>query len=481
MRFSVVMTSLGLCGVLLLSGCSNTGGRTAAPKLNATQVADRVLPATVQIFVEMEASVELPEPALNTGLLQSAAESVRESGSGDMPGRLADLMAANPSNFLVPTGQMLGDKAKPTFTGTGVILTSDGYIATNAHVVKPDEDEIKKELAQSVVKWLETQVSGLEKAVQEQFPNANLSEETQGKLADLLVQYVKTFVRMDITSTKIYAVSGYTTEGTTPSPVVDHCEIEAVGAPIPGKDIAILKAHGNDFPTATIAPSLSGTGVRTGAEIYIVGFPGAITEEESISASSRLDPSETSGHVSGIKDMNGGFQVIQTDAAINHGNSGGPAVDDRGEVIGLATFSLRDTGGINFVVSVDLLQEFLRDLHVKPDQSKFTQKYLQALDAIDHGQRDHALTLFRQLQSERPGTRSVETFIQQLGGSKDNRQLAADTRRADTTRHSEVEVASKSQTPERTSGGSSKMIFIFGALAATLVVVMLVIVAMNRA
>src|SRR5262249_43953995 len=155
---------------------------------------------------------------------------------------------------------------------------------------------------------------------------------------------------------------------------------------------------------------------RTGAEIYVVGFPGAITLASDLTLPSRLEPSQTVGHVSAIKDMEGGWQVIQTETAINPGNSGGPALDGQGRDIGLATFKLRDQEGINFIVSVDLLQEFIRDLNVKPVSSKFTQKYLQALDALEHNRRERALTLFRELSAERQGVRPVENFIQQLEG-----------------------------------------------------------------
>ncbi len=54
--------------------------------------------------------------------------------------------------------------------------------------------------------------------------------------------------------------------------------------------------------------------------------------------------------------------LIQTDAAINHGNSGGPMVDAMGQVIGINTLTALETQGQGFAIGVDLVKERLETM-----------------------------------------------------------------------------------------------------------------------
>jgi Trypsin-like peptidase domain len=69
-----------------------------------------------------------------------------------------------------------------------------------------------------------------------------------------------------------------------------------------------------------------------------VGFPGAV------------GLTATQGIFSGLK-RDGGTDYVQTDAAVNPGNSGGPLVNGAGELVGIAVFKIRDAQGLNFAVA----------------------------------------------------------------------------------------------------------------------------------
>ncbi len=113
----------------------------------------------------------------------------------------------------------------------------------------------------------------------------------------------------------------------------------------PEWDVAIVKIEGKDFPTLTIADTKT---VLPGQMVMAIGSPFG------------LENSVTFGHVSAIKrenavpDYSGNGQgqrfypdLIQTDAAINVGNSGGPLVNIDGQVIGMNSSIYSKTGGSN--------------------------------------------------------------------------------------------------------------------------------------
>ena len=142
-----------------------------------------------------------------------------------------------------------------------------------------------------------------------------------------------------------------------------------------GKDVAILKIEGRDLPVVRLARR--STDLNLGQTLFVIGFPGVVAEHELLSKATRFEPSVTVGRVSGFKQDVGGQRVIQTDAAIIQGNSGGPVFDYRGNVIGAATFtSLQGdqvVQGFNFAIPVETIHEATKKANVTPQgESTFT-------------------------------------------------------------------------------------------------------------
>jgi len=117
-------------------------------------------------------------------------------------------------------------------------------------------------------------------------------------------------------------------------------------------DMALLKIDAVDTPCLKIEPEQNMAGV--GDEVLAIGSP----------LRGDLEYSVSKGIVSSYR-MIGGYPLVQTDAAINHGSSGGPLVHLKsGSVIGIIT--MRYFGqGIGFAITGDAIVHFLKESGAK--------------------------------------------------------------------------------------------------------------------
>ena len=123
----------------------------------------------------------------------------------------------------------------------------------------------------------------------------------------------------------------------------------------PSTDLALIQVIGgaSGQRTATIGNS---DDMRIGDDIYVIGAPKGLEYS--------LSRGVISGKMTEEADGFGGLssEFIQIDAAINPGNSGGPIFNMQGEVVGIASFILTESGGfegIGFAATSKMAQEEL--------------------------------------------------------------------------------------------------------------------------
>jgi S1-C subfamily serine protease len=123
----------------------------------------------------------------------------------------------------------------------------------------------------------------------------------------------------------------------------------------PAADLAVLQLERKPA-SAQVAAVGDSDRVEVGDEIFIVGAPLGITY------------SLTVGHISARRqtdDLFGGFlptEQFQTDAVINEGNSGGPMFNMEGEVIGVVSYMISESGGfegLGFVITSNMATRLL--------------------------------------------------------------------------------------------------------------------------
>lgn len=166
----------------------------------------------------------------------------------------------------------------------------------------------------------------------------------------------------------------------------------------PTIDIAVLKIDGEDLPSASLGSSEE---LEVGDWVLAIGSPFGRVLENSVSAgivSAR-------GRRTGILSARAGIEdFIQTDAVINKGNSGGPLVNLKGEIVGINSNIISATGmyaGLGFAVPSRL---------IKPSVEQLIEK-----GRVARGWMGITITSIKDLQEE--GLENVADFLQERGGA----------------------------------------------------------------
>ena len=128
----------------------------------------------------------------------------------------------------------------------------------------------------------------------------------------------------------------------------------------PQTDVAVIKIDADHLPTVTLADSEK---LRVGDVVFAIGNPldiGQTVTMGIVSATGRKNLGLlNNGEINGYEDF------IQTDAAINMGNSGGALIDAKGRLVGINSAIIstsRGNIGIGFAIPINLASQIMRSL-----------------------------------------------------------------------------------------------------------------------
>lgn len=324
-------------------------------------------------------------------------------------------------------------------TGTGFFVNPNGYIATNGHVVNIGPQtallaavttgQFNDLLVDYTAAYL--QQSGLV------VPRDQIVEKVKESLntKESLYQLAGAIDRLR--TTNLLSIQGddykyFIQAGSTPIQITksgvntgkdilsarligfDYAEPTSEG--FSSSDVALLKVEGNNFPALPLG---SLEDVTTGEELQIIGFPGIAGGNNSVllDSSANAEPTITRGVVSALKKAKGNQKnLIQTDASINHGNSGGPALDSNGKVIGIATYGLMPEeggGNYNFLRDIGDLKDLMNKYNVDQNSGPTYQSWKNGLNNYWLSYFKYAKTDFTKTKELYPIHPSVDKYLKE--------------------------------------------------------------------
>jgi len=270
-------------------------------------------------------------------------------------------------------------------TGTGWFVDGRGYVITNAHVVDPAHrvpawvtHELKKKAIEQACVDPALRAQGLARG-----QRPDIEESVRRTVSDRALATAQVTPQPQLSILLSNGVSLKAEVIKFSPPVL----LDMNGRPLAdsGRDLALLRVKEGVYP----AIRLSDRDAKIGDPVHMLGFPGVVLSHELLNQSATLEASVTNGAVSGFKQDAIGQDIVQTDAAAAHGNSGGPAVLDDASLVGVLTFvSLSPSGGsivqgFNFLIPAKDVRAFLKGTPVvRPGESQFNDAWQAGLDAL---------------------------------------------------------------------------------------------------
>lgn len=385
-----------------------------APATPATLLAAKTFPGVQLIQTDYTATVSVAEPQLNQKavdalfqrlLKQAQAGVIEASQEAVIEAVVADIVRT-PFRYFESSKRIFTDDGALSSVGTGWVITPDGYIVTAAHVVEAEKSELQTQFAR-------TTLSGMNARFIKSLADSSTPFTTDqlDRLSKAMTTWLAKNVAVSDVTMKVSAQVGV---GAAKTPQEHPATVVAVGAPFPGKDVALLKIEGQmAMPTLALGNDAD---VTTGSTLYVVGYPAASTFLAGMSLDSQLQPTVTQGPLSAVKSTKDGMPVFQTQAPASPGNSGGPVLSERGTVVGVLVAGAVGPDGVavagqEFVVPVSVVREQLATKSVAPAASQTSSLYAQAVDAYYRQEYSGALAQFRRVVELYPGHPYAAQFI----------------------------------------------------------------------
>ncbi|GLV58102.1 hypothetical protein KDH_49360 [Dictyobacter sp. S3.2.2.5] len=296
-------------------------------------------------------------------------------------------------------------------SGTGTFISSHGDILTADHVVSPPKNQelssaLYTRAAQDIANYLNTNQKGSTTLTSDQV----VQQLNSGQL--------KSTPTYQSPSSSVFLSTAYTGQTNAPDfkslPTgvgvnVDKIEKES---PSDQQDTAIIHVPLTDTLSVPLGDS---TNVHPQDKLTIIGFPG--NADVSKAPDSLLTSSLNQIYVSSLKTSDKGAPLIQVGGNVEQGDSGGPALDNNGNIVGIVSFgTINTTGtqnGTSFLQASSSAQNMIKALKLDTKSGKQQTQWSQAFAtyaATNSGHWNQSQQDFANLQKAYPTFKAIQSF-----------------------------------------------------------------------
>ncbi len=343
---------------------------------------------------------------------------------------------SNTSNITFPQS---GSGYPLLLSGSGTFITAHGDILTADHVINPPHD-------QSLDQFLNHQAASDVATYINQNSKPGSSQATSNQVEQALNNgQLASDHKYDPATSEVYLSTSYTGQlsasdfQSLPNNIhaaVDRIEMESS---INEKDVAIVHVSLNDMPSVQLGDS---TNVQQQDELTIIGFPG--NGDVSNKPTDLLTSSINKINVSSIKTTDSGAEVIQVGGNVEHGDSGGPALDNAGAVVGIVSFGLSTAGspgGTSFLQASNSARGLVQSLHLDTTPGAFQKAWDQAFSdyaASTPGHWHKAQQEFAKIAANYPLFKAIAPYLSYAQAQAKNEQVPNSSRTTGTSNSNPV-------------------------------------------
>lgn len=309
-------------------------------------------------------------------------------------GRLTVRFTASAPAATFPQG---GGSYPIELSGSGAFISAHGDILTADHVVNPPHDQalndaLYQTAAQDIADYINTHFQ-----VTQPFSASDVVANLEAGVFQSTPQYGQT-------ASRVYLSTAFTGPVNAAKfseiPANDYATVDQIEAQssFDAMDVAIIHVTGmDDMPSIQLGDSGQ---VAEQDNLTIIGYPGL--GDVSNSPTNLLTSSINRVYVSAMKTTDSGAPVIQVGGNVEHGDSGAPALDNRGNIVGIVSFGLFDpneSGETSFLQASNSARALIQQQNINTTPGAFQRAWTQAFNDYASKAAGHWHKAARELQS----------------------------------------------------------------------------------